>query len=162
MVQRPEVVGVVARVVAEAAAVGHGQVRAVLQRQEAAGGVGRRAAAGEVVPGFTAQRTGRIVAIAAQDLVVLTPTGVGGQVAAIIRGVDAHGDGDLAAEAVHHIVVGQSELRRVAAGAALNDAAQVARAVIVVVVLVEAVLRVDLQTLEILAHDEVHDAGDGV
>ena len=69
-----------------------------------------------------------------------------------------------ATEAVGHIVVGQSELLRIGCRTACDHVTQLdlARSAEIVVVLVEAVLRFDLHTFEILLRHEVLDTRDGV
>ena len=111
-----------------------------------------------------AQRAGREVAVALQDLLVVLIGSVGRDVAAAVFGADAHGERALHAVAVGHVVIGQRELRRIRRGATGDHVTQLhcARAAEVVVVLIEAVLAVDLHAFEVFLHDEVDDAGDGV
>src|SRR5690606_10040177 len=101
---------------------------------------GARPAAGEGITTLAAERAGRIIVVAAQNLVVLAVAGIEGNVAAIIRSINAHQDVHFTAEARVDIIVRQLELRRIGGGARREDVPQVAYAVIVVVVLVEAVL----------------------
>ncbi len=54
------------------------------------------------------------------------------------------------------------EVARVGFRTGLDHATQVAHAVVVVVVLVEAVLGVDFDAFKVATHDEVHDASDSI
>ena len=123
-----------------------------------------RATAGERDRRARVQRAGREVTVALQDLVVLHPARVGGEVAAAIFGADADEERGFTAEAVGDVGLGQGELRRVGGGTAGDDIAQLdgAGAAEVVLVLVEAVLARDFDAFEVLLRDEVHDARHGV
>ena len=169
VVQRPEVVQVGARRIAElvrwAERVGgvHREVVAGEVREQAARR-SRRSAAPEGFDGIRVQRTGRVVTVALQHLFRVIHGCVGGDVATAVATVDADHQRQLLAFAVGHRVVRQGVLRRIAFRETRNGVAQLgaARAAEVVLVPVEAVLGRDLNALEVLLHDEVDDAGDRV
>ena len=123
-----------------------------------------RTAAGERDRRTGVQGTGRVVAVTLQDLVVLHPACVGGEVAAAIFGAHADEQRGFTAEAVGDVAVGQGELCRIGRGAAGDHITELdgAGAAEVVLVLIEVVLTRDLDALEVLLRDEVHDACDGI
>ena len=111
-----------------------------------------------------AERARREVTVALQHFVVVADTGIGRDVAAAVFGVDAHEDVELGAGTVGDVVARQPERGRVGRRAARDDVTQLDGAVAfeAVVVLVEAVLRVELHAFEVFLHDEVDDAADRV
>ena len=123
--------------------------------EEGAIGRGRRAGAHQTgaVGARTVHGASRVVTVALGHLVGLAVADIGHEVAAAFRDLAAERHRGVEGAAIGGVAVRHREITQLEQ--ALNRA-------VAVVVLVEAVLRIDLDALELRIHHEVDDAGDGI